>query len=55
MIGYKSILYLTEHKSRNDVTQLEKFFRRMEVKLFSTRNKTVSLVFLDNNIKRNDM
>ena len=30
----------------------EKFFRRMEVKLFSKENKTVLLVFLDNNIKR---
>ena len=32
----------------------ETFFR-VEVKLFSQRNKTVSLVFLDNNIKRYDM
>ena len=33
----------------------EKFFRKMEVRLFSKRNKTVSLVFLDNNKKCYDM
>ena len=44
----------TEYQSRDEATQ-EKFFRRMEVKLFFKRNKTVSLVFLDSNRKRYDV